>query len=855
MSLTEYKRKRNFEKTPEPPPEQGRTSRGKMRFYVQRHHASHLHYDFRMEVDGTLKSWAVPKGPTLDPAVKHFAAMVEDHPLDYGNFEGNIPAGNYGGGSVMLWDRGSYDLLGDEPDAAKQIARGDFKFHLHGEKLRGDFALVKMKTRGKGNEWLLLKKKDGDAVSGWDTEDHATSVLTGRTQEQIARDLPPHDQPKPKKKTRGQKTDEPPLKATAKTEMPGFFAPMGATLSASLPRSKEWVTELKWDGVRALCFVDNGRLQIYTRNGNRCERQYPELDVLPSRIDATQAILDGEIAVLDDKGAPRFALIQPRIMNSDAAAIARMSRSRPVKLYLFDLLYLDGYDLRRATLAERRKLLETTLHPADPIRLSQTFEPSDDLIEAARQNGLEGLVAKCLTSPYESRRSRDWLKLKLVLQQEFVICGYIPGEREHFGSLVLGTATDSGKLQWVGNVGTGFDNKMLAALREKLDALETGRSPLEDDPKLLRGTVWVKPELVCEVKFSNWTQDGHLRAPVFLGLRTDVNPRDVIIEKPVEDGPAKVRRKAPGAAKQPLLPGKEDELQCTINGHELKFTHLNKIFYPKDRYNKRDLLNYYDRVAPFLLPHLKDRALSLKRYANGIHEDFFFQKNAPDSFPKWMRFEEIDNIRYVLSEDKAALLYLTNLGCVDQNPWMSRVGTLDHPDWILIDLDPQECSYDKIVEAAQLTREILDEIQLTGYPKTTGGHGMHIYVPVEPIYSYDDTKRFAELLAGIAVSRKPKLFTTPRSVSKREKDRVYFDYLQNGEGKTIAAPYVARAYDGAPVATPLEWDEVRKGLRPSQFTIQNAIERFENAGDLFAGVLKKPQALDDALERMAGLVR
>jgi bifunctional non-homologous end joining protein LigD len=408
---------------------------------------------------------------------------------------------------------------------------------------------------------------------------------------------------------------------------------------------------------------------------------------------------------------------------------------------------------------------------------------------------------------------------------------------------------EKGKLHWAGNVGTGFDNKLMEIIRRKLDALTTDKPTLPQDPKLPKDVVWVKPELVCEVKFSNWTQDKRLRAPVFLGLREDVEPKETRIETATALHliPSRDRK---GAVLD--LSGAEALVQ--VGGHELKLTNLNKVFYPNEGYTKRDLLSYYSDVAPYLLPHLKDRPLSLKRYPNGTHADYFFQKDSPESFPDWLRFEKVEDIRYVLAENRAALLYLTNLGCIDQNPYMSRVGSLSNPDWILIDLDPVDCPFERIVEAAQLVRGILDEIGLTGYPKTTGGDGMHIYIPVKPVYSYDNARQFAEVLASIAVARKRDLFTTPRSVSKRQKERVYFDYLQNGEGKTIAAPYVPRAYDGAPVATPLEWDEVKAGLEPSQFTIRNAIARFREKGDLFAGVLKKPQKLDKAFGKLEKLV-
>ncbi len=809
MSLHEYSRKRDFTKTPEPKPgAAGKTGLHSGRFFIQRHNATRLHYDFRLEIDGTLKSWAVPKGPSLDPSVKHLAAMVEDHPLDYGDFEGNIPKGNYGGGSVMLWDRGTFELIGDEPGAA-QIERGDLKFRLQGEKLSGTWAIVHMKNRGKGNEWLIIKKKDEAAVSPWNIEDFAYSVKTGRTQDEIAADPP--------------------------APMPGFFPPMGATLAGRLPQGPGWIFEVKWDGVRALVHIDRQSLAIYTRNNNRCEKQYPELQVLPRYIEAEQAILDGEIVALDERGVSHFELIQPRIHLKDPNAIAKMAQKQPVRLYVFDLLYLNGADLRGMPLIERKRMLAKIVKPFPLLRISEHFEHSgEELLEAARRSGLEGLIAKLGTSVYESRRSRNWLKLKLTSEQEFAIAGYTPGEREHFGSLALGYY-EAGKLHYAGNVGTGFDARNLKELWALLEPLTTPKSPFAKADKIPKGTVWVKPELVAQIKFANWTGDKKLRAPVYLGLRDDKAANEVIRE---EIGPD--------------LPGK-------IDGHTLKFTNLDKLYFPEDGYTKRDLLNYYDAVAPLLLPHLKDRPLSLKRYPNGIHGQFFFQKHTPASYPKWLRTETIAHegktIRYALAEDRASLLYLTNLGCIDQNPWMSRVGSLDRPDFILIDLDPQECGFAKIVEAALLVREKLEAIGLTGYPKTTGGDGMHIYIPIEPLYSWEQARTFAEVIARLLAAERPDLFTTPRTVAAREKNKVYFDYLQIAESKTIAAPYVARAYAGAPVSTPLSWDEVKPGLHPSQFNIGNAPARFARVGDLFGGVLAKPQKIEKAFTRLEKVLK
>lgn len=880
MALEEYARKRRFENTPEPPPKAAgapSTAAGLPRFYVQRHDATRLHYDFRLEIGGVLVSWAVPKGPSLEPLSKFLAAKVEDHPLDYGEFEGTIPAGNYGAGSVMLWDRGTWELLGDAP-AGEQIARGDLKFRLRGEKLKGEFALVHMKNRGKGNEWLLIKKRDADAVPGWDIEQHAWSVLSGRTQQEIAQGLPAR---KTKEKSAGDPQREwksrparhaskaavkaAPLaetkpgvnpasvKGAVKASMPTAVTPMKAALTETPPRGDEWLFEVKWDGVRAVCFIDQESVRLVSRTGHSCEKQYPELSVIPHYIAANQAILDGEIAALDEKGVARFELIQPRIAQSDPNAVAHLARSRPVVYFAFDLLYLNGYDLRQAPLAERKRALESILTPAAVLRYSEHFPGAGDaMLEAARETGIEGLMAKHAHSRYESRRSSEWMKLKIVHRQEFVICGFTAGERDHFGALVLGLY-DNGKLTWVGNVGTGFDQKALAFLRQKLDPLAAADSPFPDAPKAGKDVTWVKPELVAEVKFANWTGEGRLRAPVYLGLRPDINPRECVRES--------VEQPSGQAPVDPLLAPGREEVTLTVENHSLKLTHLNKVFYPAEGIVKRDLLNYYDAVASLILPHLKDRPLSLKRYPNGIAQQYFFQKDAPLTFAPWLRTEEIRSehndgpIRYVFAQDRASLLYLVNLGCIDHNPWMSRSPSLDQPDFVLIDLDPQECPFDMIVEAALLVRGILDAIGLKGYPKTTGGDGMHVYIPLEPVYTYDESRTFAEILAHLAQRERPELFTTPRAVSKRQKGRVYFDWVQNGKSKTIAAPYVLRAYPGAPVATPLAWDEVRPGLTPDRFNIYNAPERFVKLGDLFAGVLKNPQRIEGPLRKLEGLLR
>lgn len=852
MALERYQAKRKFDRTPEPAGSPGSPGAEQLQFCVQRHHATRLHYDLRLQVGGVLKSWAVPKGPTLDASGKRLAMLVEDHPLEYGHFEGVIPKGNYGAGSVMLWDTGSYRLIGPAT-AEEQLARGDFKFHLSGRKLNGDFALVRLNKKstgskkGSGEEWLLIKKKDAFATPGWDPEEFAYSVLTRRTQQEIAEGIV-DPAPAPAVPARHQPETHTLHGAhNAVFPSPGSsgISPMLAQIGkGDPPTGEDWVFEVKWDGVRALCYIDGGKATLVSRKHNVMDRQYPELSILPHHIEASQAILDGEIAALDERGIPSFEKLQKRITVSEAGTIAALTRTHPVVFFAFDLLYLDGYDLRGVPLLERKALLKKLLKTSETIRYSEHFPgPGQDLLEAVREQGIEGILAKRASGTYESGRSADWLKFKVQSSDSFLLCGFTQGERDLFGALVLGIY-DSGRLKWAGNVGTGFDRKTMRAIHEKLLPLSTPSCPLEPDKNLPKpGTVtWIRPELVCEVRFANWTSEGHLRAPVWLGFRPDIDPADC------------VREPEGYQPKPPLLASSVNETSLLIDGHRLKFTNLPKVFYPREGYQKRDLLNYYDAVAPLLLPHLENRPLSLKRYPNGIDHDFFFQKEVADSFPKWLRTGMADGVRHVIGHDRATLLFLVNLGCIDHNPWMSRMGSLDSPDYLLIDLDPQECGYDQIVEAAVLIRGLLDKAELESYPKTTGGDGMHLFVPLAPGYTYDQVRSFAEALAAIAAHRRPDLFTTPRQVSKRAKGRVYFDWAQIAKGKTISAPYVLRAYPGAPVATPLRWNEVTPRLRPENFNIRNALSRFDRVGDLFSPVLNQRQKLEKGVELLsAGL--
>ncbi|MBV8809762.1 MAG: non-homologous end-joining DNA ligase, partial [Acidobacteriaceae bacterium] len=585
MGLKEYARKRHFDQTPEPDARETKgsgTDRGGF-FCVQRHDATRLHYDFRLEVGGVLVSWAVPKGPSLDPARKALAMKVEDHPLEYGTFEGNIPEGNYGGGSVMLWDKGTYEVLGDASNR-EQLERGDFKFELHGTKLNGSFAIVRMKHAGKGNEWLLIKKKDEHAVPNYDIDQFAWSVATKRTQDEIA--------------ASSSASNIADVEGARKAALPTHMEAMLATLVKKPPSGTQWLYEIKWDGVRALCRLKDGSLQIQSRRGNHCEVQYPELRDLPQQVNATTAWIDGEICVLDENGRGRFELIQPRI-GANKSAAAQLAQTAPATLFVFDLLYADEYDLRGVALEDRKNLLKSLVVPNDHIRISEAFETDgEDMFAAAQRMGLEGVLAKDRRSTYEGGRSTRWLKLKVLNEDDFVVAGFTKGERDYFGSLVLGVQ-ENGELRHAGQVGTGFDQKQMKALFSKMKPLITQTSPFKKKPRIregLQAVTWLRPELVCKVRFIERTKDGQLRAPVFVGLRDDKSPEEVTREEPADLTP---REPVPQESSKTKLDLDGREAMVEVDGHELKFSNLDKVFFPKEGWKKRDLLNFYDQVSPF----------------------------------------------------------------------------------------------------------------------------------------------------------------------------------------------------------------------------------------------------------------
>ncbi len=854
--LDEYRRKRRFDKTPEPA--SGKPSTGGNRFVVQKHAARRLHYDFRLEINGVLVSWAVPKGPSLNPADKRLAVQTEDHPLDYGGFEGTIPAGQYGAGSVMVWDTGTYEMEGDA-SASQQLSRGELKFLLRGRKLRGGFVLVKPKRSEKGNEWLMIKHRDAAVDPKWDIEDHDGSALTGRTLTEIAEGLPAAHRPSPGE-----------LEGARKAAMPAELQPMAATLVDKPFSDADWLFEIKWDGVRAMAWVKNGKLRLRSRTGLDITDQYPELGPLPAHLDATQAILDGEVVALDSRGRGDFELLQQRMHVSRPPA--RLKQQAPVTYYLFDLLYCDGYDLRQSPLVERKRLLRQILNPIDPFRYSDhQAEHGKELFELAREQNLEGILAKHARSPYVSRRSPYWAKFKVREEIDAVVGGWTEPRagREHFGALLLGLYAD-GKLRFIGNVGTGFTAKSLKDILQQLKKLATKSCPFDETPETKEKSYWVKPTLIARVHFAGWTQETRLRQPAFLGFRDDIDPEDCRFEaeapqpKPtVVVAPTVVGKllRKPAEIERELTDGKAENVHLDLDGKEVRLTHLNKVYYPESRYTKRHLLAYYYRMAERVLDYLRDRPLVLRRYPEGIEGESFFQKEAGESHPDWMQTTSVPSevrkgvIRYFLAGDVASLLYLVNLGCIDHNPWASRTDALDQPDWVIFDLDPTEGTpYSTTVAVARTVNARLDGLGLQPFIKTSGATGIHLYVPLERVYTYEQVRTFAEIVARLVAADEPQRVTQERSVEKRVKGKVYVDVFQNVAGKPLAAAYCARAFPHAPVSAPVTPEELRSTLRAEQFTIKTMAARLEKKGDLWGSFWKKRQRLEEATKLLAAQV-
>ncbi len=826
---------------------------------VQKHSARRLHYDFRLSINGTLKSWAVPKGPSLSHADKRLAVQTEDHPLEYGDFEGKIPEGSYGAGTVMVWDRGTFRAEG-KVDAAKQLECGEIKFHLNGEKLRGSFVLVKLKHSQKGNEWLMIKHKDAAEDPGWNIEQHDGSALTGRTLEEITEELPP--------KRRAGPVEAAELRGARKSAMPSRLGPMLAKIGEGAFSDPNWLFEIKWDGVRALAWIAEGALTLRSRTGQDITQRYPELASLPETITAREAVLDGEIVALDARGHSDFERLQER-MHVRAPGENLVSQVSVV-YYIFDLPYCGGYDLREAPLLERKQLLERLLHTSERFRYSDhQLERGKELFELARENSLEGIVAKRVASPYVSDRSANWVKLKVTKTVDAVVGGWTAARTNAipFGSLLVGLYQGK-KLRFIGHVGSGFGEKGLNELDKKLKELKVASCPFDTVPETNEKPTWVSPHLVARVKFSGWTEEHSLRHPIFLTLREDAQPADCRWESEVA-GPA-----SPPVVRAPeivgktlqteaqieaeLFKGRSETITIELDGKRLRLSNLNKVYFPESGYTKRNLLAYYYRMADFVLPFLRGRALVLRRYPDGIKGQAFFQKDLREGVPEWFVTVPLESeergkeIRYATANDRASLLFLTGLGCIDQNPWSNRLAEPEHPDYFFFDLDPSDgTDFSVVVTIARALEEELKELQLVSFLKTSGATGIHLYIPVEPVYTYEQLRTFAEIVARTVATKHPHLVTNERSVARRPSGRVLIDVQQNAHGRPLAAPYAVRAFPRAPVSTPVLPRELRPNLSPETLNMKTIFARIKEKGDLWADFWKSRQKLEQAIELLS----
>ncbi|MEJ7557698.1 MAG: DNA ligase D [Pedobacter sp.] len=887
MGLEKYKDKRDFSKTAEP--KAGKSSdKNKLLFVIQKHDASRLHYDFRLEMEGVLKSWAVPKGPSTDPKMKRLAMMVEDHPFDYRTFEGIIPEGEYGGGTVIVWDQGTYEPIEDikgkkaqEKHLLEQLEAGSLKIKLHGEKLKGEFALVK--THGMAeNSWLLIKHKD-DFASAEDITKEDKSVLSHQTIAEVEKDSDQvwhsnrtDEAPVKAKAKRGPKSEKKLVKKDSELGIRLGMKPMLATLVNEPFDDPDWQYEVKWDGYRALAFLNKGEVDLVSRNNKSFkEKFYPIYELLKTF--QMDAVFDGEILVLNEKGISNFGDLQNWRSEADGELV----------YYVFDLIWHDGKDLKDFPLHERQKLLEQVLpQDDDRVRLSKVFTTNGiDFYRAAEKMGLEGIIAKKKDSIYvPDFRSKDWLKVKVHKRQEVIIAGYTKNTdtTKPFSSLLLAVYVD-GALEYVGKVGTGFSVKLQKEMMAQFEPLITDESPFKEVPDINKPSrfrpnppkakaTWLKPELVCEIAFAEVTSDGVFRHPSFEGMRIDKKAKEVIREvaAPTQDLVDKVAEvveevssetevhetglKPPKSETKKTLLNPKDETQVRkVNGHELKFTHLSKLYWPEENISKRDLFNYYYQIADYILPYLKDRPMSLNRFPGGIHGKSFYQKNVKDSAPDWANTfpystSDGEEKEYLVGTDEASLLWMASLGCIEMNPWFSRTTSPDHPDYCVIDLDPDKQTFDQVVETANVVKEILDTIGVPSFCKTSGSTGIHIYIPLAAKYDYDQSQLFARIIVNIVHKQLPDFTSVERMIANRD-GKMYLDFLQNRPGATIAGPYSLRPKPGATVSMPLHWEEVKKGLQMKDFTIANAVERVRAEGDLFKGVLGKGIDLEETIKK------
>ncbi len=962
MPLEDYQRKRDFKKTPEP--SGSRDARGTARilpaggrFVVQRHRATRLHYDFRLEIDGVLVSWAVPKGPTLDAGQRRMAVHVEDHPIEYLDFEGVIPKGEYGGGDVIVWDWGTWHPEPETPDGRRAVEDGELKFSLTGEKLRGRFTIVRTSGRGGGRgakerresgrmpfeesggeQWLLIHKRDDASFEGWDAEEHPQSVKTGRTNDEVKADRDAiwiSQAPAA--------VAEIDLSEAKAAKLPGFITPMAATLTDKGFRDDDWLFEIKWDGYRIEAVVKDGTARIYTRNGNDGETYFPKLLTKASWIEAQEAIVDGEVVAIGDDGLPDFSLLQE----------LTTAQSGRLVYQAFDLLHLDGRSLLNVPLESRKQLLRSVLRPGDRrVRFADhVLTEGLAFLEAAKAQELEGIIAKHRRSIYEpGKRSRAWLKIKVRPEQELVVGGWTPGEgaAKELGALVVGYYEREGrgkpKLHFAGKVGSGFNAQTRRRLRERLAELTTDDSPFDPPPPKdykgrwggeLKYVVWVKPEIVIRAELGGWTREGIVRQAAFKGFDEGGKPpTKVVRERPVataatvreveaalpDDEPETDRStdprdtglmttgakgasakapksksatakpatanaatsepsnskatpkaassktsksKANGSKREFPWSATPDELAALdamskdgnweVGGFELKLTNLDKvIFPPRDEapVTKRDLIRYFALIAPTMLPHLQERPLNFQRFPNGPNAPGFWQKDIPATAPAWLRrwkevgVEARDANDHLIADRVGALCWLGNQTSFEIHAWTSRIDDPMTPTFALIDIDPgTKTTWDETVTLAKLYRTALGHLGVRGYPKTTGKRGIQVWIPIEPKYTFRDTSDWVEHLSRAVGSTVPDLVSWEWAKNRRG-GKARLDYTQNTYIKTLVAPYAVRPADGAPVSTPISWEELDDpDLRSDRWTIRTVVDRVEKVGDLFADAQTDVQVL------------
>jgi bifunctional non-homologous end joining protein LigD len=895
MPLEQYKRKRDFSKTPEPAGAAGAPGSGR-RFVVQRHRATRLHYDFRLEVDGVLASWAVPKGPVLDPGVRRMAVHVEDHPIEYFDFEGVIPKAQYGAGDVIVWDWGTYEPEAPTLDPRQSIEDGELKFTLNGEKLKGRFTLVRTSRRpgskpttafedDEGEQWLLIHKRDESSVPGWDPEAFPKSVKTGRTNDEVKAN---RDALWTSHAPAAQAQID--LAGAVTAKMPDFIEPMAATLTSKPFRDEDWLFEIKWDGYRVEAVVRDGKVRLWTRRGNDAATYFGDFLARPTWIDAKEAIVDGEIVALDEHGTSDFGILQERIsgLRAGHGSVAGLVYE------VFDLLYLDGRSLLAVPLEDRKRLLKSVLKSTPHVRFASHVETEGvDFYEAAKRLHVEGIVAKHRRSRYEpGRRTTTWLKVKIRPEQELIVGGYTPGQgnAKDLGAVVVGVY-EGGKLRFSGKVGSGFNADTRRELRQRLEKLETDKCPFDPCPERkgeLRTARWVKPQVVIRADLGGWTREGLVRQTSYKGLDLDKDPKKVVRERPVaaaeaeEAGEAEVARaekKAPTKrAARPIAGGSNgglprvatpDELAALdamgseglwrVGGQELKLTNLGKVLFPgkakgEPDITKRELIRYFARIGDALLPHLEDRPLNLHRYPNGAGGPAFWQKNIPETAPKFLRIwhetgfnerEDREANDHLVADQVASLCWLGNQAAFEIHAWTSKLDDPWRPTFALVDIDPGEkTTWEETLTLARLYRTAFEHLGVRAYPKLTGKRGIQAWIPIVPHkYTYEDTSNWVMQVSKAVGAMVPDIVSWEWSVAKRG-GKARLDYTQNEPIKTLVAPYAVRPSPGAPVSAPISWAELDDpDLRPNRWTIRDVVERVAMVGDLFAKAQTDAQEL------------